>query len=320
SSDLTFHLKNKGITVLAHSVEYSADKRYVTVYLNEDNGIVDGAHTYEIVLKAKNEDNCPGGQYVKFEIITGIPLDKAVDITRGLNTAVQVQEASLANLQHKFDWIKETIEGEPYAGKVAYKQNEKKDFDIRDLIGLLTLFNVEHPELKGKNPKEAYVSKAKCLKLYQNNQKSYEMLKSILKDILYLHDYIHINSRKLYNEKKGGKAGAMKGVFEQKEKGNFKFIFINSENKYKLFSGTLYPILGAMRFLVEKKEGDDAYTWKFKTFKEVISFFDKIAPDMIASTYDQSITYGRKPNAVGKDNNHWDNLYKTVALAYLTDK
>lgn len=317
TSDLSFHLKNKGITMLAHKVEYSQDKRVITVYIDENDGIADGGHTYEIILNAQSKGSCADGQYVKFEIITGVPSSMMVDITGGLNTAVQVQDASLANLEGKFEWIKETIKGMPYRNKISFKQNEKKDVDIRDIIAFLTLFNVENKELNGRHPKEAYTSKAASLKLYRNDQKSFEMLKPILKDILYLHDYIQMKAKVFYNEEKGGKAGRMKGLFDHKKRAKFLFIFTGEESHYKLYDGALYPIFGAMRFLVEKKPGAKNYSWKLDSFKKVLSFFDKVAADMIETTYKTSLIYGRKPNPIGKDDNHWDNLYKTVALAYL---
>jgi len=320
AGDLSFHLKNKGITMLAHKVEYSADKRVSTLYMGENDGIADGAHTYEIILNAQSKGSCPDGQYVKFEVITGVPINMMVDITGGLNTAVQVQEASLANLEGKFEWIKEEIKDMPYRDKISFKQNEKKDVDIRDIIAFLTLFNVDNKELNGRHPKEAYSSKAACLKLYKKGQKTYEMLRPILKDILYLHDYIQLKSKAFYNEEKGGKAGRMKGLFDHKKRAKFHFVFSGQESRYKLYDGALYPIFGAMRFLVEKKPSDKCYSWKLDSFQKVKSFFDKIAADMVETTYKTSLIYGRKPNPIGKDDNHWDNLYKTVALAYLQKK
>src|SRR4030042_743243 len=59
ADDLSFHLKNKGITILAHKVDYSPDKRVATVYLSEGDGIADGAHTYEIILAAQGNETCP---------------------------------------------------------------------------------------------------------------------------------------------------------------------------------------------------------------------------------------------------------------------
>lgn len=320
TADLSFHLKNKGITILAHKVEYSDDKKVATVYLAENDGIVDGAHTYEIILATQSEGMCPEGQYVKFEMITGVPKDMAVDITGGLNTAVQVEGASLLNLRDEFRWVKEELEDTSYAEKISFKQNEEGEYDIREILGLMTLFNVKkfpYPQ----HPKEAYVSKAKCLDLYIEDSSTFKMLKPLLKDILYLHDYVHIQSKERYNEAKvaqgsKGKAGGMVGVYATKKRGEYEFIFIDETKAHKLYDGALYPMLGALRYLVEQKPGEDVYSWKLKSFEEVKSFFDEIAPELVATTYKTSLIYGRKPNPIGKDENHWDNLYKTVALHF----
>jgi hypothetical protein len=108
----------------------------------------------------------------------------------------------------------------------------------------------------------------------------------------------------------------MKGVFATKERGSYQYIFIGDERNYKLYDGALYPMLGALRFLVEQKPGEKVYSWKLKSFDDVKSFFDEVAPDLVATTYKTSLIYGRKPNPIGKDENHWDNMYKTVALHF----
>lgn len=326
TAELSFHLKNKGITMLAHQVEYSStDKKIATVSFGENDGIADGAHTYKIILAAQEEGTCPEDQYVKFEIITGVPQEMAVDITGGLNTAVQVDDASLMNLEGSFEWVKEALKKEPYAEQISYKQNEEGKFDIREILGLMTLFNVNkypYPQ----HPKDAYVSKAKCLDAYKADPDSFKMLTPLLRDILSLHDYVHLMSRKRYNDVMGGRAAAMKGVYATRKRGNYEFIFIGNEAAGRLpgvklnamlYDGVLYPMLGALRFLVEQKQGEKTYSWKLKSFNEVKSFFDEIAPELVNTTYNTCRTYNNKPNPVGKDNNHWDNMYKTVALAYL---
>jgi hypothetical protein len=317
ADDLSFHLKNKGITLLAHHIEYSADKKMAAVYLGQGDGIADGAHTYQIILDAQDEGTCPEGQYVKFEVLTGIPQEMGPDITSGLNTAVQVDDVSLMNLEREFEWVKETLKKTKFGEQISYKQNEEGEYDIRDVIGLMTIFNVNkfpYPQ----HPKEAYVSKAKCLALYKEDKDSFKMLKPILIDILHLHDYLNIRSRVRYNDVMGGRAAAMKGVYATKKRGSYKYIFTDEEETYKLYDGALYPMLGAMRFLVEQKPGENVYSWKLKSFDEVKSFFDEVAPDLVATTYKTSLTYGRKPNPIGKDENHWDNMYKTVAIHFYT--
>ncbi|MBU1864699.1 MAG: AIPR family protein [Candidatus Omnitrophica bacterium] len=317
SEDLTFHLKNKGITILANKVDYSSDKKNIGIHLGEKGGIADGAHTYEIVLNAQRKQSCPEDQYVKFEIITGVPSEMIVDITGGLNTAVQVQQASLANLEGAFEWVKEEIKNMSYAEQVSYKQNEKKAVDIREILSFLTLFNVKH--FNGtSHPKIAYTSKASCLDLYEKDPESFKMLRPLLKDILTLHDYIHIESRKRYNQERKGAAGKMKGVYDHRTRGKYKFVFTDQDAQDKLHAGTLYPIFGALRFLIKISDDGSSYSWKVSNFREVLHFFDSVAANLVETTYKTSLTYGRKPNAVGKDDNHWDNLYKTVALHYLT--
>jgi hypothetical protein len=319
SDDLSFHLKNKGMTILAHHIEYSTDKRTADLYLGDGDGIVDGGHTYQIILDAQEAGTCPEGQYVKFEVLTGVPLEMGPDITGGLNTAVQVDDTSLMNLRKEFDWVKETLKDTDYGDRISYKQNEEGDYDIREILGIMTLFNVnKFPYADGKHPKEAYVSKAKCLDLYQEAPDSFKMLRPLLKDILYLYDYTHIRSRERYNEEMGGRAAGMKGVYATKKRGTYEYVFIGEERNYRLYDGALYPMLGAMRFLVEQKPGENVYSWKLKSFNKIKSFFDEIAPDLVATTYKTSLIYGRKPNPIGKDDNHWDNMYKTVALHYLT--
>lgn len=319
-ADLTFHLKNKGLTILAHDVEYSDDRRVATVYFADEDrhGLADGGHTYEIILRAQSEGVCPDEQYIKVEIITGIPRDFTVDIIGGLNTAVQVQEASLANLEGKFNWLQALLNDMPYASQIAYRQNDKKPYDIRDIISFLTLFNVEHKELKHRHPKEAYTSKAACLKMYLDDQESFEKLAPLVKDILLLHDYIHIKSRHIYNANKKGRAGGMKGVYEQRKRGKYDFLFMGTSDEYRLYAGTLFPMYGAMRFLVEQKPGEKYYSWKLDSFEQVKEFFDSVAAELVETTYNTSLNFGRKPNTTGKDDNLWDNLYKTVALRFLT--
>ena len=316
-TDLSFHLKNKGITILAHHVESSEDKKTVDLYLGEGDGIVDGAHTYQIILEAQEAETCPEGQYVKFEVLTGVTQDMGPEITGGLNTAVQVDDASLLNLKKDFNWVKEILKDTDFGSRISYMQNEKGDYDIRGILALMTIFNVNEFPYPGLHPKDAYISKARCLELYGEHKDSFKMLKPILVDILLLHDYIHVQSRELWNKKTGGRAGGMIGLFAPKKKrSNYPLVFMGVEIEQKLYDGALYPMLGAMRFLVEQKDGEDVYSWKLKSFNEVKTFFDEVASDLVATTYNTSLTYGRKPNPIGKDENHWDNTYKTVALHF----
>ena len=44
-----FHLKNKGITIVAESVEQKGDNIYEVKMLENHHGILDGGHTYKLI-------------------------------------------------------------------------------------------------------------------------------------------------------------------------------------------------------------------------------------------------------------------------------
>lgn len=320
-NDPTFHLKNKGITIIAHSVNALPNKEEVEVVFHEGDGIVDGAHTYKIILENKQE--CPENQYVKLEILTGIPQFMVEFIAEGLNTAVQVQEMSLANLGKRFDWIGEILQDTPYKDCIAYKENQDGDFTIREIISLMTLFNIDKYPDESIHPKIAYTSKASCLEDYLANETSYKKIGPILKDILELYDYVNVRGWEVYTKDKRYRntpGGRMPLFYQRRERGKYKLTFTGMEVPYKLFDGALYPILGAFRFLVQEDPKAKVYRWKVGGLDAVKKFFDQVGAELISRTKNTSDDSDKNPNAIGKDDTHWDNLYKTVALAYLMKK
>ena len=312
-SDLTFHLKNKGITILANRVSFDESKSIAKVTFNEGEGIADGGHTYKIIKE--NLEEIPDGQFVKVEVLTGLPKYLVEPIARGLNTAVQVSDMSLDNLNKKFDWIKEELSGTDYANEIAFRDNDAKPFTARDIVALLTLFNIElFPETSTAHPKIAYTSKAECLRRFGNSEDSYRKLRPLLLDILKLHDYVQLKTPDLYNEKYGGK-GRRLAFFQNRKRGMYNYIFIGRTGKTRMADGALYPILGAFRFLVEDK--GTHFGWKLGSFDKVQDFVDKVGAELIMATKNTSDSRDKNPNAIGKDDTHWQNLYKTVALEYL---
>ena len=311
-NDPTFHLKNKGITLLARTVRYSEDKRLATVVFDDGHGMVDGAHTYEIIMTSKEE--CPKFQYVKIEVLTGVDRDLVSQIAKGLNTAVQVQQMSLSNLEGKFQWIKDCLKGKPYEREIAYKENEEGAFSIRDIIAFLTLFNIDIFPDAERHPKEAYVSKAKALELYLNEMDGYKKLRPILNDILQLHDYIHKYAADRYNKETGGKARKL-AFYQTRKRGKYRLVFLGEESKARLYDGALYPILAAFRVLVERDRESGEFRWKLGSFAEVKTFVDRVVPRMIQKTKNTSDNLGKNPNAIGKDDNHWTLLYQEAELA-----
>ena len=319
-----FHLKNKGITILAEAVNKTGvDEEVLEVaFASEGQGILDGAHTYEIIIRGQPQIadlNATGegsliSQFVKVEILTGLGNGLVTEIAGGLNTAVQVQQMSLADLGNKFDWIKDELAKADFLRLVAFKQNEAKDIDARDVIRLLDLFNVaEFPNNGTTYPIRAYTSKESVLKHYLDNSsvEHYKQLRPILNEILVLHDTISRYGRDLYNKGGGKRGGRLKFVESMKSKKNFKFPFIGEEHECRLSVGALLPMLGAFRSAVELDPADNTVRWT-GGFENVLRLWEQTGKDLMEAIQETSEELGRNPNAIGKSKKHWAFLHNLL--------
>ncbi len=312
--DGMFHLKHKGITVIAKAVEKKGDSTY-NVTLRNGQGVVDGGHTYTLITSPDMRDELPENQFVKFEILTNVPEEWNADIAGGLNTSVQVQDMSLDNLAGRFDWLKELIKGEPYESAVAWRENEDGDVDARDLISMLSCFHIgKFPNNAGADdtqPVVAYEKKAAVLKLFEEDSKSYMRLAPIAKDIFWLHDIIRAAARNHWNES-GGKFGGLAFV-ETKARG-FVMPFTRETVDARLMTGASYPILAAFRWMVEEDPKTKKYRWKQGGFAAVLNLWNDAALELLRMTKQASDELGYRAYAVGKSRNHWANLFARVAM------
>jgi hypothetical protein len=323
----TFHLKNKGITILADEVVKSEDEEALDVrFSSDEQGIVDGAHTYEIIMRGQSDladlnavpDSSPIRQYVKVEVLTGLDSGLVTEIAGGLNTAVQVQRMSLADLGDKFEWIKDELNTKDFLRYVAFRQNEVNEFDARDIIRLLDLFNIkEFPNDGTAYPIRAYSSKEGVLKHYlgkdgeRDYSDNYVLLRPLLNEILLLHDTISRYGRDLYNKGGGKRGGRLKFVETSKSKKMFKFPFIGEVYESRLSGGALLPMLGAFRAAVKFDSTTGAVSWN-GGFSNVLRLWEKTGKDMMEATQETSEELGRNPNAIGKSKKHWAFLHNLL--------
>ena len=313
----TFHLKNGGITIVAKSVRKTGDQNYEVVLQKDGtHGIVDGGHTYEIITKAQSNSDLPEEQHVFVEILTGIEPDWIPDIAGGLNTSVQVQPMSLDNLAKKFDWMKEELQDEPYYDQIAWSENDSGEFDARDLVALMCLFNVDDCSNDDETqPLYAYSKKSQALQKFEDNPRQFENMRPIIKDIFRFHDIVRCDYHPIWNEQNEGKAGRL-SFSEPKRKGEWEFIFYDESAektaKYRMVNGALYPILSAFRWFVETDPDSGLAYWR-NGFEDVLDVWEDCALALIKATHEMSRSLGNKPNAIGKSGPHWSNLHNLVA-------
>lgn len=216
SNDGYFHLKNRGIVLSAKSCTYNNKTKEVIINFTDEtlHGNIDGGHTYKIICEHRKDAL---DQYVQFEVMTGVE-DIIEKLAEARNTSVQVDEKSMAELQKKFDPIKEGLEGMPFFTRIAFKQNQQsfddetnkklKMIDAREVVAIINMFNIEKFDVVN-HPIKAYSSKAKMLELYLDDPESYRKYVNIMPDIFDLYDVIEMEFATAFNET-GGKYGRKK--------------------------------------------------------------------------------------------------------------
>lgn len=317
TSELNFYLLNRGILLSAKDVSYSNYSNEITVSFEdcEVHGNVDGGHTYRTILQYRDQLD-PGQQYVKIEILTGIEgIFQSLAAAR--NTSVQVQDKSIAELEDRFDIIKNTLANESYISRVYFKENDAGDIDVADLLAVLNMFNISRYSGMASFPINSYSSKKKCIDLYISDHKQYgESEKNpyvkmigIMPDIFRLYDAIEVGMNRFYRQKNpSGRYGATKGVQIPKSGQAFRSKFLDNDLEVASPNGFIYPILGAFRALVE--EQDNQYVWKQNPF----TVLERVGAELVESTVSMSRSLGNNPQSVGKDANIWKTLYMTVAF------
>jgi hypothetical protein len=315
----TFDLMNKGITVLALSVRLvDKDQQVYEVVVDEEKGgIVDGAHTARIIEQCNREGSTDPNQYVEVYIRTGIENGLITDIAKGLNTGMQVAPKSIYNIDGVFDWLKQELHHTPYRDAFAWKESDSKDYDVRDLIGILELFNIfDFPNNISKHPISAYEKWSIPLKKFADDyekhkdeldESKYYRLKPILQDALVLYDYIRRDYRQIHNNG-GGRAGKMNIVEEAAKNREFTFPFARLDpSKYRLTKGACYPMLAAFRNMVEEDSSGFA-KWR-GGFRQVLKLWKDAGPELVKETDNATEDIGRTPDHLGKNRKHWDGLH-----------
>ena len=75
-------------------------------------------------------------------------------MAEGLNTGIQVSQESLFNLEGQFEWLKSILKSNKLINEsIAWQENDDGYIHARELLCILTLFNVAiFPNKENKHP------------------------------------------------------------------------------------------------------------------------------------------------------------------------
>ena len=323
----SFDLMNLGITVIADAV-IARDKKTFEVMIKDEDGIVNGAHTARIIEACQEDGTIPPEQYVEVRVITGIdgtmiPELKA-DIAKGQNTGIAVKDQSIFDTQGLFEGLKKLTAGESWAKQIAWRESDKGEFDVRDLVAVLETMNIiDFPNDSGTHPISAYEKWSLPLSKYADDfkqstdtaERKYAAIEPILLEALHLYDRIRHDFRDMYNAHVSAGAGAGRLRIVEEAPARLKtFVFPFSKqapSKYRLTKGAAFPILGAFRNCVVYDEKKKQCVWR-DGFGSVISLWEEMGPPLVEETARAVKEIARHPDVLGKSRQHWVSLHRLM--------
>jgi len=342
------HPLNRGITVLSNGFRYDSQTKLFTIILRDPkrHGIIDGGHTFraiEQVLQERQEAGVePPNAFVNVEVLSGYD-EIASDIILARNSVAKVSDAALYHREGVFAELRQHLKEAKIEQIIAFRQNEEgKELTVEEVLAVCTLF---HPTFAdGTNhPMKAYTSRASCVDMYadewlkRTNSKTPEPMawKSGFGKIVHLAPYflrlreeIEIETDEAYRRIGGYQAlkeedENVNGVREGKSRGRTgalgelsgprKLPITGKEVPSGWPTGYLYPIIASIRPLIDYT--GDAAKWKVS---DPLIVFRRTSNEIVKKLLTFAAQYGRKPNAVGKNQLVWGSLYERIQNEFLT--
>lgn len=315
-----FHERNRGITIVAEDLSFDDKRQEVLISVSDTklHGVVDGAHTLDAILetqKAPPEDGWPA--YVFIKIVTGIDADQIAEIAGGLNTSQQVDLKSLENLREHFASLQKVLSGQPYANSIAYKMNEDKPVDVREILYYLAVFDCgkdgytekQHPvALFGR--KEGIVRRFADQAADPQVGDSFRILISKAPEILRLRDLIEKRTLELNVGRY--KVGHNARVRSESNRENL-LTFLNESVNGKIPLGWIMPMLAGFRANVEWNSPKATFSW----IVPIDDLLDLCIDRLVLGIKEVHERENSRPEYVGRNAIAWRMCYSTVSTAIL---
>lgn len=313
-----FHERNRGITVVAEDLSFDDKRQEVILQLDDQSlhGVVDGGHTLDAILetqKAPPESGWPANVFIK--AFTGVEPDQIAEIAGGLNTSQQVDLKSLENLKDHFAALQDVLAGEPYAAQIAYKMNEVKPVDVREVLYYLAVFDCSQYGEK-RHPVALFGRKEGIVRRFAEQAKdskagdSFSVLISKAPEILWLRDTIE--KRALEFNIGRYKVGKGARVRSQTNREN-QLVFLDEQVNGKIPLGWIMPMLAGFRANVEWNKPKGTFSWIIPLDELV----DSCVEGLVLGIQDVHAQENSRPEYVGRNALSWRISYNVVSQAIL---
>lgn len=317
-------VKNQGIYVMVEHAEHSretggAGNLRLLLTDKDRHGIPNGGHTFHAVLEAVNDEDSdsPENAYVRLHILENVDPALITEIAEGLNRSLQVDDASLTNLEGQFDVIKASLTGRQGADEIAYRMGDVGQVDVLEVLSRMVALNLDLFPEDGKQPSILFGQNARVLSGYvediaDEDNSAYRKMLPRLHDILCLYDRVYEEcARSSRDRPRLGLLNRRKGKENQKKSPRPAVFADGAVIDRRVFSGLLYPVFAAFRANVSTK------AWKRGKFEWIVDpeeLLDETIDalcDVVRTAYFDN---GSDPAWVGKKQAAYLSCYHVVLL------
>ncbi len=313
-----FHERNRGVTIVAEDLAFDDKRQEVVIRMSDTklHGVVDGAHTLDAVLEAQKnppENGWPASVFIK--VVVGVEADQIAEIAGGLNTSQQVDLKSLENLREHFAALREVLAGELYEDQIAYKMNEDKPVDVREILYYLAVFDCSEYDEK-RHPVALFGRKEGIVRRFAEQARdpsagdSFRILISKAPEILRLRDMLEKRALALpigrYRVGKGTR------VRSESNRAN-QLVFLDESVNGKIPLGWMMPMLAGFRANVEWDSPKGTFSWIIP----VDQLLDTCAEQLVAGIQEVHEQENSRPEYVGRNALSWLISYNTISQAIL---
>ena len=238
--------------------------------------------------------------YVKVEFYVMKDTSVSDDIVSTLDSKLSVDKQ--INLTKKeLHWLQEIIDETDYKDKI----------DVIDVLCLINLFRNNYYDAEVNNqPIESYWNKQRVKEMYKENPNTFIQFKTIVKDILFLYDYVNWKTQELWPNKKGSLSSL--GLTTKYNQKAYEFHVLDKKLDYKLHDAVICILLNGFRPFVIFNP-DTTARWS-KDFDKMLELFDAILMSLIVIIKDYSSQMGHNPHLLGKNKMLYSIVYKEFMM------
>ncbi|HTW83681.1 MAG TPA: AIPR family protein [Candidatus Sulfotelmatobacter sp.] len=309
------------------------------------DGLVNGGHTQDAILEiqrkflGKTDSSGMPENYVLMQVYVGLPPEAVSEVSRALNSSVQVPEAAIVNLEGKFAPLKYVLKGTRLDGKIdwgpgiAYIDEEsgpqRGDLDSAYVLAVLRCVMPDP-----RPPINSYAYRKQYILEYGDDATAYLKAAGLLQDAFTLSETIRATAGAHYS----GKYGALKiveGTTIVDRKGKTRkrephvLPFTGKVVDQILLPQAAWAMFGAFRQFVIERDGpptldgkvipgteklETHYEWEVP-FAQILEVWHSISAKLVETAQTQLHGLGYVLNALGKSRTYWPMVDEMVAGA-----